>query len=105
MPYPEHRSFDPDASLEELAGVGKNRRFDEAIDDEEFEDIQGQCTGSLFSRPPALLHQSVLELFWSSPATADRLTPSKCLAPASALSLPLGDPELDCEWATPARSR
>jgi hypothetical protein len=43
MPNPQPPSFVPDASLEELAGVGKNRRFDEIIDDEEFEDIQVIC--------------------------------------------------------------
>ena len=32
MPAP-HLSFDPEATLEEIAGVGKNRRFDETIDD------------------------------------------------------------------------
>jgi hypothetical protein len=35
--------FDPAASLEELAGVGKNRRFDDVIDDVDFEDIQVLC--------------------------------------------------------------
>jgi hypothetical protein len=43
MPTPQRPPFDPDASLDELAGVGKNRRFDEIIDDEEFEDIQVIC--------------------------------------------------------------
>ncbi len=43
MPNPQHPSFDHEATLEELAGVGKNRRFDEVIDDEEFEDIQVIC--------------------------------------------------------------
>ena len=43
MPNPQHPPFDPDASLDELAGIGKNRRFDEIIDDEEFEDIQVIC--------------------------------------------------------------
>ena len=43
MPNPSHPSFDYEASREELAGVGKNRRFDEVIDDEEFEDIQVIC--------------------------------------------------------------
>jgi len=36
-------SFAHEATLEELAGVGKNRRFDEVIDDEEFEEIQIIC--------------------------------------------------------------
>lgn len=42
---PENRplTFDHEASLEELAGIGKNRRFDEIIDDEEFEEIQVIC--------------------------------------------------------------
>jgi SIR2-like domain len=43
MPKPLQPSFDHEATLEELAGVGKNRRFDEVIDDEEFEDIQVIC--------------------------------------------------------------
>ncbi len=40
MSNPQRPSFDHEATLEELAGVGKNRRFDDVIDDEEFEDIQ-----------------------------------------------------------------
>jgi len=40
MPNTLHPSFDHDATLEELAGIGKNRRFDEFIDDEEFDEIQ-----------------------------------------------------------------
>jgi hypothetical protein len=36
-------TFDHEATLEELAGVGKNRRFDEVIDDEENEEIQVIC--------------------------------------------------------------
>ena len=42
---PENRplSFDNDATLEELAGVGKNRRFDEIIDDEDNEEIHVIC--------------------------------------------------------------
>ena len=40
MPNLSQPSFDHEATLEELAGVGKNRRFDKLIDDEEFEDIQ-----------------------------------------------------------------
>lgn len=42
---PENRAitFDHEATLEELAGVGKNRRFDELIDDVENEDIQVIC--------------------------------------------------------------
>ena len=43
MPNPIHQSFDHEASLEELAGVGKNRRFDEVIDDVEFEALQVIC--------------------------------------------------------------
>jgi hypothetical protein len=43
MPNPRRPSFDHEATLEELAGVGKNRRFDEVIDDEEFEEIQVIC--------------------------------------------------------------
>jgi SIR2-like domain len=42
---PENRplTFDHEATLEELAGVGKNRRFDEIIDDEENEEIHVIC--------------------------------------------------------------
>lgn len=36
-------SFDHEATLDELAGVGKNRRFDAVIDDEEVERIQVIC--------------------------------------------------------------
>jgi len=43
MPNPLHSTFHQDATLEELAEVGKNRRFDEVIDDEEFADIQVIC--------------------------------------------------------------
>jgi hypothetical protein len=43
MPNQQQPQFDHEASLEELAGVGKNRRFDEVIDDEEFDDIQVIC--------------------------------------------------------------
>jgi len=43
MPNFQRPSFDREATLEELAGVGKNRRFDEVIDDKEFEDIQVVC--------------------------------------------------------------
>jgi hypothetical protein len=42
---PENRplSFEHEATLEELAGIGKNRRFDEVIDDEGNEDVQVIC--------------------------------------------------------------
>lgn len=40
MPSPGYPPFDPEATLEEFAGVGKNRRFDEKIDDAEDEEIQ-----------------------------------------------------------------
>lgn len=43
MPNTQQPSFDHEASLEELAGVGKNRRFDEVIDDQESEAIQVIC--------------------------------------------------------------
>jgi hypothetical protein len=36
-------SIGPEATLDELAGLGKNRRFDEVIDDEENEAIQVIC--------------------------------------------------------------
>lgn len=40
MPNDAHPPFEHEASLEELAGVGKNRRFDKVIDGEEFEELQ-----------------------------------------------------------------
>ena len=40
MPNAQHSPFDHDATLVGLAGVGKNRRFDDVIDEEEFENIQ-----------------------------------------------------------------
>ena len=43
MPNPTQPTFDHEASLDKLAGVGKNRRFDEVIDDGEFENIQVIC--------------------------------------------------------------
>jgi hypothetical protein len=43
MPNQKLPTFDPEATLEELAGVGKNRRFDEVIDDEENEEVQVIC--------------------------------------------------------------
>jgi hypothetical protein len=43
MPNQKLSTFDHEATLEELAGVGKNRRFDEVIDDEESEDVQVVC--------------------------------------------------------------
>src|SRR3981081_1520240 len=43
MQNPSHPPFYQEATLEELAGVGKNRRFDELIDAEEFEDLQVIC--------------------------------------------------------------
>src|SRR5580700_3036128 len=36
-------SFDEAATLDELAGIGKNRRFDEVIDDRENDEIQVIC--------------------------------------------------------------
>jgi len=39
MPNAQRRPFDHEAALEALVGVGKNRRIDEVIDDEEFEGI------------------------------------------------------------------
>ena len=40
MPSPDYPPFDPEATLEEFAGIGKNRRFDQKIDDAEDEEIQ-----------------------------------------------------------------
>lgn len=53
MPNPSQPSFDREATLEELAGVGKNRRFDEVIDNEEIEDIQVICKRGTDSIPLA----------------------------------------------------
>jgi hypothetical protein len=53
MPNPQHPPFDHEATLEELAGVGKNRRFDEVIDDEEVEDIQVVCKRGVVEVPLA----------------------------------------------------
>src|ERR1700690_2009891 len=36
-------SFDHEATLDELAGLGRNRRFDDIIDDDESEEIQVIC--------------------------------------------------------------
>jgi len=43
MPTQKLTTFVHDATLEELAGIGKNRRFDEIIDDEENDEIQVIC--------------------------------------------------------------
>jgi hypothetical protein len=43
MPIQKVPSFDHETTLEELAGVGKNRRFDEVVDDEENAEIQVIC--------------------------------------------------------------
>lgn len=43
MPNPSQPSFDREATLEELAGIGKNRRFDEVVDDEDNEQAQVIC--------------------------------------------------------------
>jgi hypothetical protein len=43
MPKSPFQSFDHEATLEELAGLGKNRRFDEVIDDEDSDEIQVVC--------------------------------------------------------------
>lgn len=43
MLNPSRSPFAHQATLEELAGIGKNHRFDEVIDDEENEDIQVIC--------------------------------------------------------------
>ena len=43
MPIQKLPSFEHEATLEELAGIGKNRRFDELIDDEEHEEMQVIC--------------------------------------------------------------
>lgn len=40
MPIRPQPHFDQEATLEELAGFGKNSRFDVVIDDEDFADIQ-----------------------------------------------------------------
>ena len=40
MPSSEYPPFDPDATLDEFADVGKHRRFDKKIDDAEDQEIQ-----------------------------------------------------------------
>lgn len=35
--------FDPDATIDEIAGIGRDTRFDEALEDEEREDIEVIC--------------------------------------------------------------
>src|SRR6266550_2583619 len=40
MPAPDYPPFDPDATLEEFAGIGKNPRFNQKVDDDEDEEIQ-----------------------------------------------------------------
>ncbi len=43
MSIPHRPKFDNDATLDELAGVGRHRRFDEVVDDDEDESIQVIC--------------------------------------------------------------
>jgi len=43
LPTQKLPTFDHEATLDELAGVGKNPRFDEIIDDEEHEEFQIFC--------------------------------------------------------------
>jgi hypothetical protein len=43
MPRQSTFAFELEATLEELAGIGKNRRFDELIDDQENEEIEVIC--------------------------------------------------------------
>jgi hypothetical protein len=43
MPTQKQPTFDYEATPEELAGLGKNRRFDEVIDDEDNENVQVIC--------------------------------------------------------------
>jgi len=43
MPIQKFFIFDHEATLDELAGVGKNRRFDEIFDDEDSDGIQVIC--------------------------------------------------------------
>ena len=43
MPINPSLPYAQQATLEELAGVGKNRRFDEVIEDEDYEDIEVVC--------------------------------------------------------------
>jgi hypothetical protein len=40
MPSPEYPPFDPEATLDEFAGIGKNPRFNQKIDDDEDEEIR-----------------------------------------------------------------
>lgn len=43
MPTPSQSAFDHEATLDELAGIGRNRRFEEALQDDELEDIEVIC--------------------------------------------------------------
>src|SRR3954452_1226300 len=43
MPTSLHSVFEHEATLEELAGIGKNRRFDSLLDDGDSEEIQVVC--------------------------------------------------------------
>ncbi|RKT43080.1 hypothetical protein [Thiocapsa rosea] len=43
MPIRPQPHFDHEGTLEELAGFGKNSRFDVVIDNEDFADIQVIC--------------------------------------------------------------
>jgi len=43
MPKSSHPKFEHEATLEEFAGVGRNHRFDEVVNDEEDESIQVIC--------------------------------------------------------------
>lgn len=43
MPIRPQRPFKHEATLEDLAGFGKNRCFDAVIDDEDFAEIQVIC--------------------------------------------------------------
>ena len=42
MPTSSHQ-LDHEATVEELSGIGRNRRFEQIVDDEEQEDIQVIC--------------------------------------------------------------
>lgn len=43
MPTPLHPSFEHEATLDELAGIGRDRRFDSIVDNEDFEEIKVIC--------------------------------------------------------------
>jgi hypothetical protein len=67
MPIRPQRPFEQEATLEELAGFGKNRRFDAVIDDKDFATIQVICKRGtdevLLAKPSRAFYFSVRNLY------------------------------------------